>query len=227
MLINEIFSSIDGEGIRTGFPVTFIRTYGCNLLCSYCDTLYAVDPQTEEDKQNAFTSMGIDEIVEKCKELKNRRITFTGGEPLIQKDAAYLVNKLLDEGFEVNIETNGAVNIEEFDVKIASKNLFNLIYTLDYKTASSGMEDKMILSNLEYIGTEDVLKFVVGSREDLDKMKEIVTNYDIEAEIFVSPVFGKIEPRELVEYVLENDLQNVRVQLQLHKIIWNPETRGV
>ena len=138
MLINEIFSSIDGEGIRTGFPVTFIRTYGCNLLCSYCDTLYAVDPQTEEDKQNAFTSMEIDEILEKCIELKNRKITFTGGEPLIQKDAPELVARLLEEGFEVNIETNGAVDLREFNDKLidvlSDDELLNkMIYTLDYK----------------------------------------------------------------------------------------------
>lgn len=226
MQINEIFSSIDGEGIRTGYPVTFIRSQFCNLKCIYCDTMYSWEAK-DENGWLQYTDMTVDEIVEKCKELKNRRITFTGGEPLIQKDAADLVNRLLDEDFEVNIETNGAVNLEEFDLKITSKNLFNLIYTLDYKTASSGMEDKMILSNLEYISTDDVLKFVVGSREELDRMKEIVTNYDIEAEIFISPVFGKIEPKELVEYILEHDLQNVRVQLQLHKIIWNPEMRGV
>lgn len=226
MQINEIFSSIDGEGIRTGYPVTFIRSQFCNLKCIYCDTMYSWDAK-DENGCLQYTDMTVDEIVEKCKELKNRRITFTGGEPLIQKDAADLVNRLLDEDFEVNIETNGAVNLEEFDLKITSKNLFNLIYTLDYKTASSGMEDKMILSNLEYIGTDDVLKFVVGSREELDRMREIVTKYDIEAEIFISPVFGKIEPKELVEYILEHNLQNVRVQLQLHKIIWNPEMRGV
>lgn len=226
MQINEIFSSIDGEGIRTGYPVTFIRSQFCNLKCIYCDTMYSWDAK-DANGCLQYKDMTIDEIVDKCKELKNRRITFTGGEPLIQKDAADLVNRLLDEDFEVNIETNGAVDLKEFDEKITSKNLYNLIYTLDYKTASSGMEDKMILSNLEYIGADDVLKFVVGSKEELDKMKEIITSYNVEAEIFVSPVFEKIQPKELVEYILENNLQNVRVQLQLHKIIWNPEMRGV
>ena len=232
MLINEIFSSIDGEGIRTGFPVTFIRTYGCNLLCSYCDTLYAVDPQTEEDKQNAFTSMEIDEILEKCIELKNRKITFTGGEPLIQKDAPELVARLLEEGFEVNIETNGAVDLREFNDKLidvlSDDELLNkMIYTLDYKCPSSGMEDKMILENIDYLNEIDVLKFVVGSQQDLDTMKKIVTEYQPECNIFVSPVFGNIEPSAIVDYVLENNLQKVRVQLQLHKIIWDPATRGV
>ena len=232
MLINEIFSSIDGEGIRTGFPVTFIRSYGCNLLCSYCDTLYAVDPQTEEDKENAFTSMTPEQILEKCYELKNKKITFTGGEPLIQKDAAELVALLLENGFEVNIETNGAVDLKEFNDKLVDvltddELLNNMIYTLDYKCPSSGMEDKMILSNIDYLNAMDVLKFVVGSQEDLDTMKRVVTTYTPECNIFISPVFGNIEAKDLVSYVLENDLQNVRVQLQLHKYIWPVTMRGV
>ena len=232
MLINEIFSSIDGEGIRTGFPVTFIRTYGCNLLCSYCDTLYAVDPQTEEDKENAFITMTVDEIVDRCFDLKNKKITFTGGEPLIQKDAPELVARLLEEGFEVNIETNGAVNLSEFNDKLVDvlsddELLNNMIYTLDYKCPSSGMEDKMILENIDYLNDIDVLKFVVGSQEDLDTMKRIVTEYTPECNIFISPVFGHIEPVALVDYILENNLQNVRVQLQLHKIIWPADMRGV
>lgn len=232
MLINEIFSSIDGEGIRTGYPVTFIRSYGCGLLCTYCDTLYAVDPQTEEDKENAFTTMTPEEILDKCYELKNKKITFTGGEPLIQKDAAELVALLLENDFEVNIETNGAVDLKTFndrlvDVLTDDSLLANMIYTLDYKCPSSGMEDKMILPNIDYLNAEDVLKFVVGSQEDLDTMKRIVTTYTPECHIFVSPVFGNIEPKEIVEYVLANNMQNVRVQLQIHKIIWEINQRGV
>ena len=232
MQINEIFSSIDGEGIRTGYPVTFIRTFACNLRCTYCDTLYAVDPQTQEDRDNAFTTMTIDEIVDKCFELKNKKITFTGGEPLIQKDAPELVAKLLEQGFEVSIETNGAVDLKEFNEKLVDvlsddELLNNMIYTLDYKCPSSGMEDKMIMSNIDYLNAEDVLKFVVGSQEDLDKMKSIVDQYKPECHIFISPVFGDIEPKALVEYILEHDMQNVRVQLQLHKIIYPADMRGV
>lgn len=232
MLINEIFKSIDGEGIRTGYPVTFIRSYGCNLLCTYCDTLYAVDPQTEEDKENAFVTMTPDEILSKCKEFGLTKITFTGGEPLIQKDAPELVALLLDNGYEVNIETNGAVDLKEFNDKLVDvlandETLNNLIYTLDYKCPSSGMEDKMILDNIDYLNDIDVLKFVVGTQEDLDKMKQIVEQYTPECNIFVSPVFGQIEPKNIVQYILDNNLQNVRVQLQLHKLIWNVNQRGV
>ena len=237
MLINEIFKSIDGEGNRTGYPVTFIRSYSCNLLCTYCDTLYAVQPETEEDKANAFKEMSVDEIVQKCKELGNKRITFTGGEPLIQKDAAELVGQLMLNGFEVNIETNGAVNIEEFTHKLDSymdayistleDTCGTYYYTLDYKCPTSGMEGKMILSNLDWLSEGDVLKFVVGSKEDLDRMKQIITEHKIFAEIFVSPVFGNIEPKDIVKYIIDNNLQNVRVQLQLHKIIWPVSMRGV
>lgn len=232
MQINEIFASIDGEGIRTGYPVTFIRTFGCNLRCSYCDTLYAVQPETQEDKDNAFVVMTVDEILDKCVELKNRRITFTGGEPLIQKDAPELVAALLDNGYEVNIETNGAVDLTIFEEKLVDilqddSLLNNLIYTLDYKCPTSGMEDKMIMENLGFLIDSDVLKFVVGSQGDLDKMKAILEEYTPTAQVFVSPVFGQIEPKDIVEYVLANNLQEVRVQIQLHKIIWPVNMRGV
>lgn len=231
MQINEIFSSIDGEGIRTGYPVTFIRSQFCNLKCLYCDTKYSWEACDNEGNQQ-YTVMSVEEIVDKCFELKNKRITFTGGEPLIQKDAPELVAALLENGFEVNIETNGAVNLKDFELKLVDvltddELLNNLIYTLDYKTASSGMEDKMIMENIPFLVDGDVLKFVVGSKEELDRMKEIVEQCQPQAEVFVSPVFEKIEPKDLVEYVLENDLQQVRVQIQLHKIIWDPEKRGV
>ena len=202
------------------------------MLVHNCDTLYAVDPQTEEDKQNAFVTMTVDEILAKCNELGFKKITFTGGEPLIQKDAAELVALLLDNNFEVNIETNGAVDIHEFNDRLIDllENdvlLNNLIYTLDYKCPSSGMEDKMIMSNINYLNQIDVLKFVVGSQEDLDRMKAVVEQYTPECHIFVSPVFGQIEPKDIVQYILDNKLENVRVQLQLHKIIYPVDMRGV
>ena len=197
-----------------------------------CDTLYAVDPQTEEDKQNAFVSMTPEEILNKCIELNLNKITFTGGEPLIQKDAPELVALLLSNDFEVNIETNGAVNIEEFNNKLVEvlandELLNNLIYTMDYKCPSSGMEDKMIMENIDYLNDVDVLKFVVGTQEDLDKMKSILDEYTPECNIFVSPVFEQMDPKNIVQFILDNNMQNVRVQIQLHKLIWEPSTRGV
>jgi 7-carboxy-7-deazaguanine synthase len=199
------------------------------LLCSYCDTLYAVSPKTEEDKANAYTIMSVDEVISTCKFLGNKRITFTGGEPLIQKDARELISKLTLDDFEVNIETNGAVDIRPFKNMDLNQPIAQdkVIFTMDWKSPSSGMREKMIESNLYELNNRDVLKFVVGSKEDLDDMKKVVNEHRLRCEVFVSPVFGKIEPSELVEYIKENNLQNVRVQLQLHKIIWNPNKRGV
>ena len=229
MQINEIFSSIDGEGIRTGYLVTFIRTFACNLLCSYCDTLYAVKPETEQDKVHAFQNMTVDEIFRECKRLENKRITFTGGEPLIQKDATELISKLTTNGYEVNVETNGSVDISDLQKFHINTPIVNskLIITMDWKSPSSGMRNKMLESNLYQLEKKDVLKFVVGSKADLDDMRHIIVNYPLDCHIFVSPIFGQIEPKDLVEYIKVNKLQQVRVQLQLHKIIWRPEERGV
>ena len=124
------------------------------------------------------------------------------------------------EGYEVNVETNGSIRLKNI-------NNSNLIYTMDYKSKFSGMEDRMIPSNIDILKEKDVLKFVVANKEDLDKMKEIIDIYKPKCSIFVSPVFGEIEPKEIVEYVLKHKLDNVRVQVQLHKIIWDPELRGV
>ena len=233
MLINEIFSSIDGEGIRTGYLTTFIRTFGCNLACSYCDTVYACVESEEE--QDQFVNMTVEQIVARCDELGNFRITLTGGEPLIQKDAPELVAALLEAGYEVNIETNGAVALKPFESKMVDilsddELVNNLIYTLDYKCPSSGQEDQMIMENIPFLVKGDVLKFVVGTEEDLQHMKAVVDEYVPNPhtfETFISPVWGDMEGSRIVEFMQENNMQNVRVQVQLHKIFWDPATRGV
>lgn len=220
--IVEIFSSIDGEGIRAGKLCTFIRTFGCDFRCSYCDSMYALEGTT-------YTKMSIDEILHKCKELKNHCITLTGGEPLIHKDCYQLIKCLLDAGYEVNIETNGGTDISKFFITSDKGSLF---FTVDYKCPYSGMESKMCMDNFyKNVSSEDVVKFVCATNEDLDKMLEVVTTMKekltILPHIFVSPVFNKIEPYELVDFIKEHDLQEVRVQLQLHKYIWDPNTIGV
>jgi len=214
MLVNEIFSSIEGEGIRTGYPATFIRLYGCNLNCSYCDTRYSCEGHDG-------TEMNVSEVIEKAKEAGVKKITLTGGEPLIHKNVEELVDELVNEGFEVNIETNGSVDIYPYTKKE------NVIITMDYKLISSGMNDKMNERNFKYLRPQDVLKFVVGNKQDLDVMKEILEVHKPNCNIFVSPVFEQIEPVEIVDYIKENKLNDCRVQLQLHKIIWDPEERGV
>ena len=211
MKVVEIFKSIDGEGIRVGYPVTFIRLAGCNLRCNYCDTKYSYADEK-------FTEMTPQEIYNQVYKLGGKRITLTGGEPLIHKDVKVLVDLLIQKGYEVNIETNGSVDITLFLDK-------HTIITMDYKCASSDMEDKMLLDNISKLRKQDVLKFVVSDDNDLDTVQRIYRN--TKATVYISPVFGRIEPKQIVEYMLEHNMENCRVQVQLHKIIWNPEERGV
>lgn len=215
MKVVEIFKSIDGEGIRAGFPVTFIRLAGCNLRCEYCDTTYSYDVSKAKE-------MTISEILASVSSLNCKRITLTGGEPLIHDSVEGLIRMLVRRGYEVNIETNGSVDIQPY-----VNALGNPIITMDYKCPCSGMEDKMLKSNLLMLRKTDVLKFVVGSVKDLLICHEIICCNDIKAQIFISPVFGKIEPKEIVDYVIGHNMNDCRVQLQLHKIIWDPELRGV
>lgn len=228
MLISEIFSSIDGEGSRAGYLATFIRTVGCPLRCSYCDTSYAFKPD------NNTKDMSILEIVNTCLNLCNPRITITGGEPLIQNNIKELIESLLVNGFYLNIETSGSVffNIKECnDIIQDAYNDGRLFFTYDYKCPTSGMSDKMKPIIFENLGPKDILKFVVGSVEDLDFMKSIISDLDSRHnyinKYYVSPVFGNIEPVTIVNYLKDNNLQNVRLQLQIHKIIWDVNKRGV
>ena len=215
--VNEIFLSIDGEGVRTGLPTVFIRLYGCNLNCSYCDTRYSC-----ENKE--YTLMPLIDILNQVLSYEVPRVTLTGGEPLIHQGVKDLINSLVLNGIEVNIETNGAVDLQNFwEFRYSSK----VIFTMDYKCASSGMEDKMKLWNLKVLQPKDVIKFVVSNYNELEKMEYILEESGCKAQPYVSPVFGAIEPKELVQYVLDNKLNNVKVQVQLHKIIWNPNMRGV
>ncbi len=222
MKVSEIFYSIEGEGIRTGYPAVFIRLFSCQLRCTYCDSMYSVEGDD-------FVEMSIDEIVEEVHKYSSKRVTLTGGEPLIQKDALDLIKRLVRAGYELNIETNGAVDVSDlYDASWCFGYMRdNIIVTMDWKSISSGMSSHMLNSNLALLTNKDVLKFVVGSREDLDQMKEVVTNNKLDCSIFVSPIFGNIEPKDIVQYVLDNQLTDVRVQLQIHKIIWDSNMRGV
>lgn len=220
MKINEIFKSISGEGAKAGLPTTFIRTYGCNLRCSYCDSMYAVEG-------GEYTKMTPHEIESKCNKLGVRNIILTGGEPLIQPDAPELVDLLCDYGYGVEIETNGAVDLVAFHNKLKTTNKSELRYTMDVKLIDSNMFPNMLLDNLHFLGKQDVVKFVVGSLVDLQQMSCILKHHEVNAQVFVSPVFGKIDAQQIVDYILENNLNYVRVQIQLHKVIWDKNKRGV
>lgn len=220
MKINEIFKSISGEAARAGFPVIFIRTYGCNLRCTYCDSMYALEG-------GDYKVMTPEEIVGECYNYGTKRVVFTGGEPLLQPDAPELIDLLCNYGYEVEIETNGAVDLQEFHKKLTTKRNDLLSYTMDFKSIASGMSHKMLTSNFEFLTSKDVVKFVVGCQQDLEQMKAILDSCKVCAQVFVSPIFGQIEPADIVKFVLDNDLHNVRTQLQIHKIIWDKDKRGV
>lgn len=216
MVVNEIFGSIDGEGLRTGELTTFIRLAGCNIKCSYCDTLYAIKP-------NAGKEMSIKQIISEVEKLGNKNITITGGEPLIHENIDKLINSLIEKKYKINIETNGTINIEKY--------INRCLITMDYKTPSSLMEKKMLLTNLEKLTENDVLKFVV-KEEDLSCIKEVLTKYKIKSYVYISPVFNEIELSHIVDYMKMMSKQGinmdkVRIQVQLHKIIWSPDMRGV
>ena len=210
--VNEIFGSIDGEGVRTGYLTTFIRLNGCNLRCSYCDTGYALKVQEP--------NMSLDEIMEKVHEIGFNRITLTGGEPLIHPNVKLLVENLAFGGYEVNIETNGGVALPEFT------ELPGVFVTMDWKCPSSGENKSMVKSNLAKLTMLDVLKFVVGTQEDLEEFLKIY-KLNLPCSYYISPIFGKIEPKEIVEFMKKHKTIFAAVQVQLHKIIWSPDQRGV
>ena len=208
--VNEIFDSIEGEGKRAGSLVTFIRLTGCNLRCSYCDTQYAF---------NEGELFSVSKIAE---QVNRHRVTITGGEPLMQDNIRFLLDAL--HGHEVNIETNGSIDIEPF---FCYPQVF---FTVDYKCYTSCMSSAMLSKNFDILRKRDVLKFVIGSTIDLEQARRFYTkHYNVLRNriIYVSPVFGQIEPVKIVEYIKENKLYNWRVQIQLHKVIWPPDTRGV
>lgn len=247
MNVIEIFASIDGEGSRQGLLTTFLRLHDCNIRSSYCDTTYSYGIDS------IFTEMTVAEVADVIESLGNHRITITGGEPLLQEAA---VVELIDELnrrkaetmqdntsgqagstciididkfdkremlnnslYDFNIETNGTI--------IPSFHRDNVWFTYDYKTPSSLAEESMNIDIFKVATERDLIKFVVGSPEDLDCMRRIIDQYPTAAQIYVSPVWGQIEAVLIIDYMKAYNLQNVRFQLQIHKFVWDPDTKGV
>lgn len=217
MRVVEKFVSINGEGQRAGELALFIRFQGCNLNCTYCDTAWANEedcPYEEESPQ---------EIVDYACREGVTDITLTGGEPLLQEGIDKLIDLLSKHGFHVEIETNGAVSLLPFCQKRRPS------FTMDYKLPGSGCEKAMVTENFELLTEKDTVKFVVSSTEDLQKAEEIATRYDLvnRCAVYISPVFGSIDPAQMVDFMKQRRLNGWRLQLQLHKFIWDPEKRGV
>ncbi|MEE8424146.1 MAG: radical SAM protein [Thermodesulfobacteriota bacterium] len=206
--ISEIFFSIQGESTFSGLPCIFVRLAGCNLRCNYCDTSYSY----EED----YSEISIEEVINEIKKFDSKRVEITGGEPLLQEETALLIDKLLENDYTVLLETNGSIGLDNLDSKV--------IKIVDIKTPGSGCEGSFRMENIAFLNADDEIKFVLMDRKDFEWAKEMIEKHNLKckANILLSPVSGKLDPRDLSEWILQEGL-DVRLQLQLHKIIWGDE----
>jgi 7-carboxy-7-deazaguanine synthase len=215
----EHFTSINGEGPLAGQLAVFIRFKGCNLSCSYCDTTWANEPDAPA------TAMTAHQIYEMILETGIRNVTLTGGEPLDRPGMKPLLEILCsDPSLKIEIETNGSIDLAPY-TSICHRPAF----TMDYKLACSGMEQAMLTDNFDLLDSKDTVKFVVGSLEDCERALHIIRHYQLtgRCHLFLSPVFGSIEPAQIVEFMKENRMNDVHLQIQMHKVIWAPDQRGV
>ena len=209
--VNEIYFSIQGESTYAGRPCIFIRLTYCNLRCTYCDTEYAFYKGKD---------MAISEIMNEIKQWNCHLVEVTGGEPLFQDECIKLLNEILKENYEVMLETGGSLPISKVPEEI--------IKIVDFKCPSSGMKKHNLWLIVEDLMNHDEVKFVIGNREDYEWAKEKIEEYQLSEKctILLSPIFNKIDPEMIVEWILEDSLP-VRFQMQIHKYIWKPEKKGV
>jgi len=208
--IHEIFYSLQGESSRVGLPTVFVRLTGCPMRCVYCDTAYAF---------SGGSNVEISDILDKVSGFGSKYVTVTGGEPLAQKDCHVLLKELSNAGYSVSLETGGAIDISAVDTRVS--------VILDIKTPGSGEMEKNLWGNLACLKDSDEVKFVLCNQTDYEWAKSILSTYKIadKCSVLFSPVYGKVNPTELAEWVLADKLP-VRLQVQLHKILWG-EKPGV
>ena len=212
LTINEIYESIQGESTWAGERCVFVRLTFCDLRCTYCDTEYAFYKGTKRP---------VDEVLAEVLAIDCPLVEITGGEPLLQKNVLPLMTALCDAGRTVLIETSGAHDISTIDPRVHR--------IMDLKTPGSGESARNRMANIPHLTKGDEVKFVIGSREDYEFSREQVRAHDLVARcgaVLFSPIFGRIEPRQIVEWILEDKLP-VRFQLQMHKFIWDPKQKGV
>lgn len=209
--LNEIFYSIQGESSFVGNPTVFVRTTGCNLRCTYCDTKYSYH-EGEFESEEA--------ILEKIRSHGANYVCITGGEPLLQKEVHPLMKQLCDEKYSVSLETSGSKSIKDVDARVK--------IILDVKTPDSGAADSFDFSNLEYLQPSTEFKFVICSENDFDWSENFCRQYDLfkKFTVLYSPSYSQVAERWLAEKILQRK-STARLQLQLHKYIWLPSTRGV
>ncbi len=203
--ITEIFHSLQGESNTVGLPTVFIRLTGCPLRCSYCDTAYAF---------SGGEKLSLSSIIKQVDQYKTNYVTVTGGEPLAQPACLQLITQLLDKGYSVSLETSGALDVSLVDRRA--------VKVMDLKTPSSAEMDKNLYKNIEFLSAQDQIKFVIENDADYAWSKSIIQKYDLEnlCEILFSPVMGKMNPTQLADNILRDNLP-VRFQIQLHKYLWD------
>ncbi|MCP3874110.1 MAG: radical SAM protein [Desulfobacteraceae bacterium] len=210
--ICEIFLSLQGESTFAGLPCVFIRLSGCNLNCQWCDTPYA-----NQESQSIVT----DQILKKIDSYNCNLVEITGGEPLLQKETPALISKLVDKSYHVLLETNGSISIKDVHP--------DCIKIIDIKCPSSNESESFLSENLTLLSQKDEIKFVIGSQKDYEYAKSII-EIDLQKisreKIHLSPVFGQISPKDIAAWMIKDNL-HARLSLQQHKLIWNPDKRGV
>ena len=205
--ITEIFYSLQGEAKEVGIPTVFVRLTGCPLRCNYCDTAYAF-------KGN--NPLSIESIMEQVEKYNTHYVCVTGGEPMAQRNCLILLDTLIEAGYKVSMETSGSIDISPVNKKVS--------VVMDLKTPSSTEQSQNRYENIALLESKDQLKFVIASRSDFDWCCDILQNYSVDSEVLFSPVYENLKPVELADWILEKQL-NVRLQVQLHKILWG-DTRG-
>lgn len=204
MRIHEIFFSLQGETSRVGLPTVFVRLTGCPLRCGYCDTAYAFQ---------GGENMTRDQVLQRVASYGAHHVTVTGGEPLAQKECLPLLTALCDQGYDVSLETSGSLDVSGVDPRVA--------VILDIKTPGSGEVQKNLWSNLGHLRAKDEVKLVLCDREDYDWAKQVLAEHAIpeKCSVLLSPVYGQLDPTALAEWILQDRLP-VRMQVQLHKLLW-------
>jgi 7-carboxy-7-deazaguanine synthase len=209
--VTEIFHSIQGESTRVGLPCVFVRLTGCPLRCTWCDTEYAF---------HGGATMTMETVLDQVRSHGCSLVEVTGGEPLHQQGSLVLLTQLCDAGYQVMIETSGAFDISAIDDRVS--------IIMDVKCPGSGMKDRMMWTNIEHLSQKDEVKFVLKDRSDYEWAKDIIMQYGLgdRCPVLLSPVFGSLDLEPLAGWILSDRLP-VRIQVQLHKLIWDPEARGV
>lgn len=227
ILVNEIFESIDGEGYHAGKPTVFFRVVGCNLRCRWCDSVYTFLPE------DTSKWMSWQEAIEAVDSFGIKHITITGGEPLVPVNKVWMmgfIDMLLKEGYSVDVETNGSIDYSDYKKRYgraevtAAGDHRGVTLIMDWKAPSSEMNKMMIPENLEILDDTDIVKIVVGDF-DFDEAESLIGN--TKAAIYISPIFGEVTMEKIPEFVMKHKNHNVVAQIQMHKVFWDPNKRGV